>query len=118
MTRESAQRQADDWNVHWEQFAKSASENPAQHYRHRLLVGLLEPVAKASPMRLLDLGSGQGDFLAKANEVWPTAELAGLEMSEVGVLMTRQKVPRARVFTADLFVTQPEVAPLEGWANA
>jgi trans-aconitate methyltransferase len=118
MIRESAQTQADDWNVHWGQFAKCASENPAQHYRHRLLVWLLEPIAKASPMRLLDLGSGQGDFLAKANEVWPAAELAGLEMSEVGVLMTRKKVPRARVFAADLFAFQPEVAPLEGWANA
>jgi SAM-dependent methyltransferase len=107
----------DDWDAHWRLFGRSASENPAQNYRHRLLVSLLKGRARTSSMKLLDLGSGHGDFLAKAAEACPECELAGFELSESGVLMTRQKVPQARVFTADLFAPPPEVTPLLGWAT-
>jgi SAM-dependent methyltransferase len=117
MNAASEPNQLDDWNSHWEDFGRSASENPAQRYRHRLLVSLLQQRGKTDGLKLLDLGSGQGDFLASAAEAWPQAELVGFELSEVGVLMTRHKVPQARVFTANLFAPPAEVAPLVAWAN-
>jgi SAM-dependent methyltransferase len=109
--------QSDDWNAHWKRFGRLASENPAQDYRHRLLLSLLKRRTDLNRMRLLDLGSGHGDLLAGAAEAWPEAELVGFELSEIGVLMARRKVPRARVFTVDLFTAPPDVAPLIGWAN-
>jgi len=81
------------------------------------LLSLLQRRGRANGLKLLDLGSGQGDFLASAAEAWPQAELVGIELSEVGVLMTRHKVPQARVFTVNLFAPPAELAPLVGWAN-
>lgn len=83
MTEPDPSTKADNWNVHWEHFADAASENPAQIYRHRLVLNLLKETSEGA-MRLLDLGSGQGDFLAKAVSELPAAELAGFELSEVG----------------------------------
>jgi SAM-dependent methyltransferase len=117
MSAASEPNQSDDWNSHWEHFDRSASENPAQRYRHHLLVSLLQRRGKTDGLKLLDLGSGQGDFLASAAEAWPQAELMGFELSEVGVLITRRKVPQARVFTVNLFAPPAEVAPLVAWAN-
>ena len=117
MSANSEPNQSDDWNAHWEHFGRLASENPAQNYRRRLLLSLLKRMAKTNRMRLLDLGSGQGDFLAVAAQAWPEAELVGFEMSEVGVRMTRRKVPRACVFTVDLPAAPVEVTPFRGWAN-
>jgi SAM-dependent methyltransferase len=118
MRHEGAPTQADNWNAHWEHFAQSASENPAQTYRHRTLLWLFERTLSAVPTRFLDLGSGQGDFLARAAKRWPEAELVGLELSEVGVLTTRRKVSRARVFAADLLFPKAEIAVFQDWANA
>jgi SAM-dependent methyltransferase len=117
MSAASEPNQSDDWNSHWEHFGRSASENPGQRYRHHLLLSLLQRRANTDGLKLLDLGSGQGDFLAGAAEGRPEAELVGFELSEVGVLMTRRKVPRARVFTVNLFAPSAEVAPLVDWAN-
>ena len=36
-------------------------------------------------LRILDLGSGQGDFLAEARRRFPEAELAGLDASQAGL---------------------------------
>jgi 2-polyprenyl-3-methyl-5-hydroxy-6-metoxy-1,4-benzoquinol methylase len=117
MTAASESNQSDDWNSHWEHFDRSASENPAQRYRHHLLLSLLQRRGKTDRLKLLDLGSGQGDFLASAAKAWPQAELVGFELSEVGVLITRRKIPQARVFTVNLFAPPAEVAPLVAWAG-
>ena len=113
---ENAKTKSDNWNTHWEHFADAASENPAQIYRHRILLNLLKD-ASAGAMRLLDLGSGQGDFLAKAASELPAAELAGFELSQVGVEITRRKAPRAKVVAANLFAPPPELRAFEHWAT-
>ena len=84
----------DDWNEHWDAYAQAALDNPAQGYRRRLAMQLLEQVR--APVRLLDLGSGQGDFLAHASRRWTTAELLGVEPSSIGVAIARARVPGAR----------------------
>lgn len=113
---ESAKTKPDDWNEHWEHFAAAATENPAQIYRHRIILNLLK-AAGSGAMRLLDLGSGQGDFLAKAATDLPAAELAGFELSEVGAEITRRKAPRAKVVAANLFSPPPEIKAFDNWAN-
>ena len=48
-------------------------------------------------MRVLDFGSGQGDLFVKLRPVLPAAELAGFELSESGVAISRRKVPNGKV---------------------
>lgn len=107
----------DDWDAHWKKFADSASQNPAQIYRHRTMLHLLAGSGAGAAMRLLDIGSGQGDFMVKAAQTWPPAALCGFEMSETGVEITRRKLPGAAVFAVDLFQPPAEAAPYRDWAT-
>lgn len=105
----------DDWDRLWDQHAGAAEENPAQLYRRRVALKLLE--GAGSPQRVLDIGSGLGDFLAMAVERWPQAELLGLEPSEVGVRRSLAKVPHARFITGDIMADAEVPADLENWAT-
>ena len=105
----------DDWDRHWDEFSAANTLNPAQRYRHLLAMQLLE--RRSVPERLLDIGSGQGDFLLTAQGRWPSAALLGLEISTLGVRATRARVPAARAERRDLLDgghAQPE---LRGWAT-
>lgn len=105
----------DDWESHWDEFADSASENPAQRYRRALIaryLGRLEP-----PRRVLDIGSGQGDLLCSLRAELPDVELAGLELSTTGIERARQKVPGARFVQADLLRAPVDLPELTGWAD-
>ncbi len=105
----------DNWDDHWAEFGDANERNPAQDYRRDLclfLLGRFEP-----PDRLLDIGSGNGELLAAAANRWPTAGLAGLELSPAGVAESERKVPTARVRVCDL-LDEPNPAPEEaGWAT-
>jgi 2-polyprenyl-3-methyl-5-hydroxy-6-metoxy-1,4-benzoquinol methylase len=105
----------DDWNVHWERFSDAAGRNPAQAYRRDLAMFLL--ARAGAPVRLLDIGSGTGDFLLAAARRWPEAELAGFDLSPAGVAESERKVPQARVRVRDL-LQDPSPQPQEsGWAT-
>lgn len=105
----------DDWDRHWDDYAAAAERNPAQRYRRRVALALLE--ADGSPRRLLDVGSGLGDLLEAAARRWPSAELLGLEPSAVGVRRAQAKVPGARFVCGDV-TAHAEVPPaLERWAT-
>ena len=52
----------DDWSEHWQSYAKSASENPAQKMRHDIILGAIKGLHRSIDL-LLDIGSGQGDFI-------------------------------------------------------
>jgi SAM-dependent methyltransferase len=95
----NASNSKDDWNEHWDAYAQAALDNPAQGYRRRLAMRLLEQ--GEAPVRLLDLGSGQGDFLAHASRRWTTAELLGVEPSSIGVAIARTRASRARLEHVD-----------------
>jgi tRNA G46 methylase TrmB len=81
LSGEAAQR--DDWDRHWLEYADAAEQNAAQEYRRRLVFDLL--ALGQEPGRILDIGSGQGDFAAELLQRDPGAELLGLELSEAGV---------------------------------
>ena len=73
----------DDWESHWSEFADSASDNPAQAFRRKLIGASVDRAGGAK--RLVDIGSGQGDLLASLRDRWPSAELVGLELSAEGI---------------------------------
>lgn len=105
----------DNWTDHWNQFAESARENPAQAMRHSLI---LREVARGGEAGLLiDIGSGQGDFLEKAVARRVARTYVGFEISESGVAIARAKVPSAQFFQADMFSPPAEIRQFVGSAD-
>lgn len=107
----------DNWDEHWGHYAAAASRNPAQQMRHDLVERLLlrdEP----RPCRLLDIGSGQGDMLARLQHRLSETELAGFELSANGVELSRRKVPAGKFVVVDLFQPPVEAEVFAGWADA
>jgi len=110
--RSRATAQEDEWDSHWDDFGKANERNPAQEYRRRLVCWLLE--RRGSPRHLLDIGCGNGEFLAMAATRWPSANIRGLELSEAAVIQARRKVPAGRFQACDLL---GDVRPGEGEAG-
>jgi SAM-dependent methyltransferase len=107
----------DNWNDHWEHFAVAASRNPAQQMRHAIIAGLLRRSPGGRGLRMLDIGSGQGDLLAKLRDLLPQAKLLGFELSASGVEISRQKTPGADFVVADLLKPPEELKAYTGWAT-
>ena len=99
----------DDWNRHWSAYAKSNALNPAQAYRRLLIFRALELERAREPLRVLELGSGQGEFSRELKERQPAIELVGVDLSQTGVEIAQEKVPDAAFFQQDL--TQPMAIP-------
>jgi SAM-dependent methyltransferase len=108
---------SDDWDAHWEHYAESAAQNPAQRMRHEIIARLLSQDAAKGPMRIFDLGSGQGDLAQKLDPLLPDAQLFGAELSEQGVAISRRKVPRATFIVADIFQPPPSLSEYASWAT-
>ncbi|MDF1761462.1 MAG: methyltransferase domain-containing protein [Coxiellaceae bacterium] len=92
----------DDWSEHWSSYADSASSNPAQLMRHQLIIGEAKKLSHHQSL-LVDIGSGQGDFIAKAVDASLAHRYVGFELSETGVKISQSKVPGAEFFQVDLF---------------
>jgi len=109
--------QADDWDQHWSSYAEAAALNPAQAYRRKLVFELLGLDAASKPIRLLELGSGQGDFARDLAAAHPEVEIAGLELSATGVEIAARKVPQGRFFQCDMMRPITPPPGLAGWAT-
>jgi SAM-dependent methyltransferase len=105
----------DNWDQHWADFAVAAGINPAQHYRHQLIIRLL--AREGSPRHVLDIGSGTGDLAAVVRAALPSAEILGLELSKEGVDLARRKVPDARFEERDLMAPEQAPAKQRAWAT-
>jgi len=104
----------DDWSGHWDSYADSARDNPAQEMRHRLILSVLSQTPGDLHL-LMDVGSGQGDFLQRAAGRHIAERMVGLELSETGVRLSRTKVPESTFIQADLFKPPQELqAYLDG----
>ena len=106
----------DNWSGHWSVYAESAGENPAQQMRHKLSLNRIRSVGSEVAL-LLDIGSGQGDFLAMVAQSGGVRRCVGFELSEVGVGISRAKVPTATFHQVDLFAPPAEVSCLENQAD-
>lgn len=107
----------DAWDQHWDAYAESAAENPAQSFRRRLIFDRLELGAAPAPVRILEVGSGQGDFARDLRGERSDAEILGLDLSETGCAVARGKVPEGVFLQRDLTVPLELPASYRGWAT-
>ena len=73
----------DDWDRHWDEYALSAELNPAQEFRRRSIVSWIKQSA-IRDLRIVDIGSGQGDLLADLHRALPGAALLGVDIERGG----------------------------------
>jgi SAM-dependent methyltransferase len=107
----------DNWDEHWSRYDEAARRNPAQQMRHAILLKLLRGELGEQSGKVLDLGSGQGDFLEKLSAAFPRLDLVGFELSESGVEISRRKLPQAKFIAADLFNPPADLMPYHRWAS-
>jgi SAM-dependent methyltransferase len=113
----SAQAGADDWESHWQNYGDSNAHNPAQLYRRRLILRALELTRAASPVRLLELGCGHGDFARELVSAHPGLSFLGVDRAATGVSIARNKVPSAVFVEADLTVPASLPQQYRGFAS-
>jgi cyclopropane fatty-acyl-phospholipid synthase-like methyltransferase len=107
----------DNWDRHWKQYTETAEENPAQRYRRDVILSLVEADGSGEGIRLLDVGSGQGDLALAVRRRFPAAEILGLELSLSGVEISRRKVPNATFHQCDLLRSVSPPDAWRGWAT-
>jgi SAM-dependent methyltransferase len=107
----------DDWDAHWDRYAESAAENPAQQMRLEVIARLLCEDSGKGAMQIFDLGSGQGDLVQKLERLLPNARFVGVELSERGVAISQRKVPGATFLVADIFEPPSGLNDFANWAT-
>ena len=70
----------DDWDRHWQQYADTAEQNPAQNYRREIILSLLDLAGAGEGSRIIDIGSGQGDMAAAIRARFRAAEILGISL--------------------------------------
>jgi len=105
------------WDSHWSRFSLSARANPGHLLRRQLITRLLGPAAADSGAAILDFGCGSGDLLAMLSRRFPTAAVAGADLSQNGLDKTAAQAPEALLSQFDF--TRPQNIPdeLRGWAS-
>jgi len=111
-----AQKPNFDWDAHWNEYDLTAQANPGQVMRHDLVARILGEQS-AQEMRLLDIGSGQGDMLVRLHKALPTASLVGFELSASGVCISKLKLPGADFLEANLYKPGPDMDRYRNWAT-
>jgi SAM-dependent methyltransferase len=107
----------DDWDRHWQEYNETAEQNPAQNYRRDLILSLLGIPGSGDGVRIIDIGSGQGDMVAAIHARFPAAEVCGLELSQSGVDISRRKVPGARFVRRNLLEHDDPHEEERNWAT-
>lgn len=107
----------DAWDRHWDEYSDAASENPAQDYRRQVIIHLLRLQVDGVGVRLLDIGSGQGDMAAAIHTKFPSAEILGLELSRSGVDISKKKVPDAQFVQRNLLEEAAVPSGQDNWAT-
>jgi len=105
-----------EWNALWRSYAGSAECNPAQAFRREQIRHLLGSLEDGSPQRLLDIGCGQGDFCREVAGAFPAWDVRGLDISDSGLAMARDKSPRGTFCQADL-MDAGALPAWQGWAS-
>jgi len=107
----------DDWDRHWQDYHEAAAQNPANAWRRAVIFSTLADEAGAGPMRLADIGCGQGDLLGAARTAFAQAELLGIDASAAGLEISSRKVPGARFVQHDLTRAGGLPAGIDRWAT-
>jgi ubiquinone/menaquinone biosynthesis C-methylase UbiE len=84
-----------DWDAHWPKVASWMQTNPAYKYRQKLIWRALALPAAPAPIKVLDVGCGDGSFLRSVSAFRSDATLAGLEGSSEGLTIARKALSAA-----------------------
>lgn len=110
----------DEWNRHWSKLNELTEINPAQNYRHKILVNVIYNHVNRLPYKdslIFDFGSGQGDLIRSLTKRLPGRVFCGLELSEVGVELSRLKNSNANFFVCNLLDEKKQLEDLFSRAN-
>lgn len=99
----------DDWDDHWDRFGEVSNRNPANAYRHAMVLKLLGDLPEGAV--LLDIGSGQGQFVVDYQRDNPQVRVFGVEYSAVGV--QRAQAAAARLGVPARFIQRDLLEPVE-----
>ena len=90
----------DNWDDHWSVFRSVSEIGPTPKYRRRLIFRLLRNLPHNA--RMLEIGSGTGEFAEEFRRRFPVTPFLGVELSAVGVQAAQRRVPSARFIQRDL----------------
>lgn len=102
MTTSENKAERDNWTDHWTAYSDTANQNPAQELRHSTIISVIENIS-SDIESIIDIGSGQGDFLKKVSKKRLANELIGFELSATGVDISKEKVPEGKFYQVDMF---------------
>ena len=92
----------DDWNRHWQDFGAASDAGPTPKYRSRIILRLLNIKGAGESVRLVELGSGYGEFASFFQRQYPNSHYIGLEISKEGIAAAQNRVPTATFVQQDL----------------
>src|SRR5215475_6582982 len=95
---------ADNWDRHWQEFGVAAELGPTPKYRRRLIWKLLGIGGQGESVRMLEVGSGTGEFAAEFCARYPRSKFLGLELSQIGVAFASRRVSSAEFRQRDLLL--------------
>lgn len=93
---------SDNWDKHWEEFGAAAETGPTPKYRRRILFKLLNIDTPGESARMLEIGSGTGEFAEEFLQRYAKSRYLGLELSRTGVEMSARRVPEGSFLQRDL----------------
>src|SRR5450432_711405 len=117
MNAPTSRANSDDWDRHWSEHAASNALNPAQAYRRALIFEALGLARSSAPVRLLEIGCGQGELSSEIARLNPEVELVGMDLSHTGIAVARAKVPAGAFFQLDLTKPMAIEDRYRGWAT-
>jgi 2-polyprenyl-3-methyl-5-hydroxy-6-metoxy-1,4-benzoquinol methylase len=93
----------DNWDVHWRANTESASHNPAQKYRFRLIQNELTTYDSIQKVHcVVDLGCGNGDLINQLTQNHAHIEFIGIEPSSTGFQISKAKNASSMIIMSDI----------------
>jgi SAM-dependent methyltransferase len=87
------------YNENWRQWESMKIHGPMSRHVRRLVFNACGSLSFSS---VLDVGCGPGIFLAELHRRYPSARLAGVDISEEGVALARRNLPSAGFSVCDI----------------
>jgi SAM-dependent methyltransferase len=94
----------DNWDQHWQEFGAAAELGPTPKYRRRLIWKLLGIGGRGESVRMLEVGSGTGEFAAEFCARYPLSKFLGVELSQTGVEVASRRASSAEFRQRDLLL--------------
>lgn len=92
----------DNWDRHWTDFSDAAGMGPTTRWRSRIVLELLSIPEDEGAVRILEIGSGRGEFAEAFVGRYPRAAFLGVELSATGVELASKRVRGAQFVQRDL----------------